>query len=503
MTELSRSRRRMLAGLPALWPALLPALLAALAGCTTVGPDHQAPVPALDPAFIAAGSTSAPDTGPVPEDIARFWQGFNDARLTSLVDRALTANHDLRIARARLQEARAGLDEADAAQRPGIGLEANAGRSVAPITQQPGASRSNRTGNSFDAGFLAAWEIDLFGGNRRASEAAAALTDASAASLHAIQTSVVAEVVRNDLVLRGLQARLKFTEDSLLNQRASLRISRARADVGRGTALDLAQARSLVAATEAALPVFQNTIERTVFRLATLTAQPPAALLSELTGESSVHTPLPTLPVTDLSDLPLGTPQQWLQRRPDLRAAERELAAATAGIGVATSALYPRLSLTGLLGLNAASLGALGDSASARYALGAGLSWTPFDTGAVRARIRASEARATQSLARFDQAVATALEETEGALSSFTRYARRTDRLAEAAQSAEEVASLARKRYDAGVTDFAAVLDAERVALGQRDQWVQAQVDTATALVNVYRALGGGWATGTAPGPAR
>jgi NodT family efflux transporter outer membrane factor (OMF) lipoprotein len=269
--------------------------------------------------------------------------------------------------------------------------------------------------------------------------------------------------------------------------------------VGRGTALDLAQARSLVAATEAALPALQNAIERTVFRLATLTAQPPAALLAEL----APATPLPALPVTDLSALPLGTPAQWLQRRPDLRAAERELAAATAGIGVATAALYPRLSLTGLLGLNAATVGALAESASARYVLGAGLRWTPFDNGGLRARIQASEARAQQSLARFDQAVATALEETEGALSSFTRHAQRADRLAEASRSADEAASLARKRFEAGVTDFAAVLDAERVALGQRDQWVQAQVDTATALVNVYRALGGGWTADAASVAAR
>jgi multidrug efflux system outer membrane protein len=202
--------------------------------------------------------------------------------------------------------------------------------------------------------------------------------------------------------------------------------------------------------------------------------------------------------VTDLAALPLGTPQQWLQRRPDLLAAEREVAAATADIGVATAELYPRLSLSGLLGLNAGSLSASGRSESARYSVGAGLNWTPFDSGAIRSLIRGSEARAAQSLARFDLTLATALEETEGAFSSYTRTAQRAQGLSVATRSAQEAAALARKRYDAGFTDFLAVLDAEREVLGSRDQLVQAQVGVATSLVAVYRSLGGGW-TPTAP----
>ncbi|EWS58803.1 Toluene efflux pump outer membrane protein TtgI precursor [Methylibium sp. T29-B] len=200
--------------------------------------------------------------------------------------------------------------------------------------------------------------------------------------------------------------------------------------------------------------------------------------------------------MTDLSALPLGTTEAWLARRPDLIAAERQLAAATANIGVAKADLYPRISLSGLLGLNAATLGDLGRSESAIYSLGAGLSWSVLDFGRVRSRIAASEARAQASLASYEQTVATALEETEGALTQFTRNAQRAERLDRAARSAEEAAGLARLRYDAGVTDFLVVLDAEREVLASRDQLVQAQVATATALVSVYRALGGGW---TAP----
>ena len=478
--------------LPPRAAALAVAVSLALAGCAAVGPDYQAPTLALDPGFIGAGSGGV-NSQPPAADIARFWRGFGDAQLDALVARALAANGDVRVAQARLQEARAGQDEAEAAQRPGLGLDASAERAVRPLTQQPGASRAARTGNTYDASFIAGWEIDLFGRLRRGSEQALALAEAGNAGVAAAQTSVAAEVARNYLELRGLQQRLQFTEASLQRQRDSLRITQARVDAGRSTQLDLARARGLVASTEAALPSLQTAIERSVFRLATLTAQPPRSLLAELAGSANAAAPLPALPVTDLARLPAGTPALWLQRRPDLIAAERELAAATAGIGIARSELYPRLSLSGLLGLNAATLSSFGKSEAARYSLGAGLSWTPFDLGSVRARIRASEARSQQSLARFEQAVAAALEETEGAFSSFTRSAQRAERLDEAVRSAEQASGLARARFEAGVTDFLAVLDAERELLNQRDQQVQAQVGTATALVAVYRALGGGW----------
>jgi outer membrane protein, multidrug efflux system len=459
-----------------------------LAGCAAVGPDHQTPAVALDERFINAGGSGVNSAAP-GEDIARFWRGFNDARLDALIERALAANTDVRLAQARLQEARALQGEADAASRPGVGIDASAQRSVTPLSQQPNASRSERTGNTFDAGFIAAWEIDLFGGIRRSREAAAAQVSASEAGLHAAHTAVAAEVARNYLELRGLQERLRVTEASLVNQRESLRITEARFDAGRANQLDVAGARALVASTEAVLPALQTQLDVTAYRLATLTAQAPRAVLADL----ALPQPLPTLPVTDLATLPVGTPQQWLQRRPDVRAAERRLAAATAGIGIARSELYPRVSLSGLLGFNAPRLGDLFTSDAARYSLGVGLAWTPFDFGAIRSRIAASEARAQQGLVQFEQTVALALEETEGAFSGFNRNAQRAQSLDAAARHADEAAQLARARFDGGVTDFQAVLLAEREALGIREQLVQARVAQAGALVAVYRAIGGGW----------
>jgi len=316
-----------------------------LAGCA-VGPDYQKPMVPMDAAFVGARNTEA------VTDIRTFWQGFGDEKLNALIDKAMLANGDVKLASARLQEARASQDEANAAFRPRVGAQTDGSRGVAPITSYPGTSVSDRTGNIYDANFLAAWEIDLFGRLRRSSEAAAARAEAGLATLEAARTSVAAEVARNYLELRGLQQRLVFTQSSLTFQRDTLKLTETRFDHGRGNQLDVSRAQGLVASTEADVPALQNAIERTIFRLATLTAQQPRLLLAELSAVS----PLPALPVTDLSALPAGTTEQWLQRRPDIMAAEQQIVAANAGIGIATSELFPKLSVAGLLGLNSANV---------------------------------------------------------------------------------------------------------------------------------------------------
>jgi len=277
---------------------------------------------------------------------------------------------------------------------------------------------------------------------------------------------------------------------SLGNLQETLRLTGVRLQAGRGTQLDVVRARSLVDSTDAVLPALQAGIEQAAFRLATLTGQSPRAVVAALAAPQ----PLPALPVTDLSALPVGTPEQLLRRRPDLIVAERQLGAATAEIGVATADLFPRISLTGLIGFAGSSIRRLGSSGTQQYSLGAGLSWPLLDFGRVRSRIGASEARAAQALANYEQTVATALEETEGALSQFTRAAQQVERLANSARSADEATRLSRIRFDAGSVDLLIVLDAERQALASRDSLVRAQVGQATALVTVYRSLGGGWA---------
>ena len=471
---------------PTLAAAAVGALLA-LSACA-VGPIYTAPVPALDPAFVNAGASATNNQGP-GADIAAFWRGFGDPALSQLVERALTANGDVRIAQARLQEARATLQGARAEQLPNIGVAADATRSLAPEVQFPGTSRSQRTGSVYDAGFTANWELDFFGRNRRASDSAAALVEATQAGVHAAQTAIAAEVARNYLELRGLQQRYEVARQSIVNQRDAQRLTEARLDAGRGTRLDVARARSLLDSTEATLPALQAAIDASAYRLATLTAQPLRGVAAGLAPPQG----LPSLPVTDLATLPIGTPEQLLRRRPDIVAAERQLAASTANIGVASADLFPRVSLTGLIGLATGRLADLGRTDSMQYSLGAGLTWPLLDFGRVRSRIGASEARAQQALAVYEQTVLTALEETEGALTRFTRTAQQTERLASSARNAEDATRLARVRFDAGAVDFLVVIDAERQALASRDALVQSQVDQATSLVSVYRALGGGW----------
>ena len=366
--------------------ALTLAMLAS--GCAWVGHNYQVPAAKLDARFIGAGVARV-NSGPVAPDIATFWRGFNDAELSALVERALQANGDVRIAQARLQESRANRSEIDTQTLPSVSIEANAKRSVSPPSSIFKSTRSQRTGANFDASFVANWELDFFGVEQRAKESANALVGASLASLGAAQTSVAAEVARNYLEVRGLQLRHAVTQASLSNQRESLTIAQARLDAGRGTQLDLERALSLTATTEAALPSLQAAIDLGIYRLATLTAQPPAELRTRL----ATPAPLPGLPVTDLAALPVGTPQQWMARRPDVAAAERQLASATAEIGVTEGDLYPRISVSGLLGLASTKLVNLTDSQSRRYSAGAGISWTLLDFGRVRARINASEAR--------------------------------------------------------------------------------------------------------------
>ena len=450
--------------------------LATLAGCAS-GPDYKAPQPPLEPAFLQATTARA------EQPVAAFWRAFNDPQLDALIEQALAANTDVKIAQARLQEARANAGETRAGGLPSLSAGAGAAR-VDPLG--PGGS-----GNQFVLSGALNWELDFFGRSRRANESAAALVQAGEAGVQAAQRLVAAEVTNNYLALRTLQQRLRVAQDSLVNQRESLRLVDARAQAGRGTTLDVARARALLDGTEASVPALQGALERLPYRLATLTGQNARGLNALLATEKL----LPTIAATDLSTLATGTPQAMLERRPDIRVAERQLAAATAGIGVARADLFPRISLVGLLGFTSNRLSDLLQADSRSSSLGASLSWTALDFGRVRSRIGASEARALQALLVYEQTVQLALEETESALAQYTRGVQQTDKLTSAARNAEEAARLSRVRFEAGAADYLTVLDAERTVLQARDALVQAQGGTVGSLVGVYRALGGGWTT--------
>jgi multidrug efflux system outer membrane protein len=463
------------------------AALSVLESCA-VGPNYALHQPPVDAGFLSAGASTINAGTPSP-DIATFWRLFNDPALTQLVERALAVNGDVRIAQGRLREARATLTGVHAGFSPDVGVVADADRSLAPSYLFPGQTRAQRQQDVFDAGFVAHWELDVFGRNRRADESAAAQVQGSQAAMHAVLASVAADVARNYLDLRGQQQRLVVTLQALQNQHDTVRLTEARWAAGRGSMLDVARARTLAELTKATLPLLQAALEHDAFRLATLTARSPRETLAQLAEPR----PLPELPVTDLSKLPLGTPEQLLRRRPDIIVAERQLAASTAAIGIATADLFPRISLSGLIGFSSTRVASFSDSGSQQYSVGAGLTWPLLDFGRVRARIDASQARNDQALANYEQTVSIALEEAEGTLSRFTRDAQQAERLSRAVVDAEDASRLSRLRFEAGSTDLLVLLDAQRQTLAARDLLAQAQTNEITDLVNVYRALGGGW----------
>lgn len=454
--------------------AIALALIASACASPPRLPIYQ-PQPPLGADFANARATQA-------EPVADFWRGFDDADLDALVELALKANADLRIAGANLREARALANFAAAQSKPSIGIAADAARVRARDDQGEA-----QTQNVFAAGFDVAWEADLFGRIGGERQAAAAQALASAALVRAAQVSVASEVARNYFELRGLQEQLNVAQASLQTQRAAQKLVDARREAGRGSAFDSERASALAQTTAANIPALETALIRTRYRLSVLTGQLPTALDLRLASRK----PLPGLKPVALERI--GSPENLLRRRPDIAVAEQQLAAAAARIGVARSQLFPRLTLGGTLGLNAGRVSDLGSSASFAYNLGASLLWTLLDFGRNRAQIAAASARGEAAVVAYEKAVLGALEETEGALAAYTRTQRQTESLFGAAQSASKAAELARARFDAGSSDFLAVLDAERELLAARERLAQANTAGATSLVAVYKSLAGGW----------
>ncbi len=454
-----------------------------LSACAGWRPAITPPIAAtaLASKSAAAQFANAPASS-ANEPVAKFWQLFNDAVLNSLVDLALKQNTDLRLALARVDEARALALGADGLGRPTLGVGAGVSRS-----RTGDGSGISVNANNLNAGLQSSWEVDLFGRVSNEKLSARALLSASEAQQRAVQISVVAEVARTYFELRGVQEQLRVASAALQTQTAALKIVDARLSVGRGTALDTERAKALVAATAAAVPALDAVKVRTLLRLATLTGLTAQTLPSGLMDAK----PLPALPATALAQI--GNPQTLLQRRPDVAAAEQQLVATQAQWGVAQSALFPKLTLAGSLGLNAGRLADVLEPSAFVYNLGASLLWTLIDNGQRQAQVGAAAARIDAAQASFDKAVLSALEDTEGALATYSRTQLQTDSLFTAASAANRAAQIARARFAVGVSDFFAVLDAERELLAAQDRLAAAQTQSATSLVGVYRALAGGW----------
>lgn len=452
--------------------------VASLVGCA-VGPDYVKPEVPIAQKFEGATAAAYSEA----DGVAQFWTQFGDDTLNTLVADALLANHDLRIALARFAEARAARGESRLDLAPTV--TASGGYTDQRLPEAQRALVPGGETKLYDAGFDAFWELDLFGRIRRNIEAGNAEVQSAEGALHDAQVVVVAEIARTYFELRGQQSQLDVARRNVENQRATLNLTSARLEAGRGTELDTARAQAQLSATLATIAPLEAAIARSIHRLSVLTGREPTALTRTL----SMARDLPPLPQV----IAVGNPADLLRRRPDIRASERALAADTARIGVAVADLFPHVTFIGGIGYAAANSGSLGDAGTGTRLIAPGISWAAFDLGRVRSRIAGARARTDASLAAYEQTVLRALEETEDALVTHARSRERLEHVAASARASNTAAQLARARFDGGMVDFLEVLDAERTQLEAEDRLAQSRTDTATSLIAVYKALGGGW----------
>ncbi len=458
------------------WGAML-----VLAGCAPVGPTYQSPQPELpkawDDASVATGKPVA------DAELSRWWTQFNDPLLNSLVERAGVANSDIKIAAARLQQARAQYRLTTAVAAPTLGVSGAYGNSHK--SENAGGSGGGITQDLFQSGFDAGWELDVFGGARRGAEAAEARLAAAGENGNAVLVSLAAEVARNYLELRATQQRLAAARANLAVQEKTLALARGRRESGFGNALEVAQAETQLAQTRAQLPPMESSAEQSLSRLTLLLGLQPRGLVEEL----SLVLPLPIAP----AGLPETLPSELLRRRPDIRQAERLLAAASADIGVATAELFPHFSLTGLGGLQSLNLSDLLSTSSRFWTVGPTVRWSLFNGGKVRANIELNQARREEAQAVYEKSVLTALSEVESALLALAREEETRRTLAEAVASGQRAVELATGRYRAGLAGVLDVLLGERAIYQSQDQLISSEQRLAVNRVALCKALGGGW----------
>jgi outer membrane protein, multidrug efflux system len=460
--------------------------LLAVSACT-VGPDYEPPKAEVPPSWSNA-ETGGPGE---PVDLARWWTSFEDRTLDGLVERAIGSNLDLKVAAARVREARA--------QR---GVAASSG--LPKLDASASYSRNRRSENAFgvgggggaafspdpeydlyQAGFDASWEIDVFGGVRRSVEAADADIEASIEDRRSVLVTLLGEVGSVYIDVRRLQRQLAITRDNLRSQRETARLTRTRFDAGVNSELDVTRAEAQASTTASQIPALERDLSHAVYRLGVLLGRAPGALGDELAQEA----PIPRAS----SAVKVGLPSDLLLRRPDIRRAERELAAATARIGAATAKLYPRFSLTGSLGLSSLEASHFAEHDSWFGSIGPSLRWPIFAGGRIRAGIEVQNARQEQALARFEAAVLTGLEDVENALVSYSRERVRRESLAEAAASNRRAVEIVRSRFTTGLIPFLDVLEAERSLNDSENDLAASEAAVSSSLVALYKALGGGW----------
>lgn len=466
-----------------------------LASCLTVGPNYEKPKVDVtkewsegsDDWQVAAGKEGTP---------AAWWELFNDAKLTELEKRAAENNLDLRVALARVRASREQLGVSKSGYFPTV--DGNAGmdrtRVSKDLANNPGGPPKNPY-NTWQTGLDATWELDIFGRVKRGVEAARADLAAQEAALDGVMVSLQGEVALAYMELRGNQEQLAVLRANLAAQDETLRLTTKRLEAGLATSLDVARAEAQVATTRSQIPPYNEGFRRAAYRLSVLVGEEPGKLVEELGGDGKI----PVVTTTPR----FSPPADLLRRRPDIREAERTLAAETARIGVRKAELYPRFTISGNLGVQAGRLGDMSTGTSNYWTIGPGVTVPLFNAGALRAQVRAQNARADAALNAYRQTILTAMEETENALTAYAEEQERRSALEAAVVANQKAFDLSRDLFDKGLIDFLDVLDAERTLLASQSSLAQSRSQVAQNLVAVWKSMGGAWEEPKAVEPAK
>ena len=428
-----------------------------------------------------------PPVDPAVVSLVRWWALFDDPALVSLVERAVQSNLDVKVAEARVREARAAVQGAASFLWPTLDSSGAARRSRAPGFQ---GNRGNVT-VLYQAGFDASWELDIFGGVRRSIEAAEADLTAADEGRRDVLVTLTGEVAQTYIDLRSFQQRIAIARQNLETQTRSARITRQRFQAGFVSGLDVANAEAQAATTAAAIPLLESAAQQSIYRLSILLGLNPADLLPEL----STPGPIPMQPPV----VPLGLPSELLQRRPDIRLSEAQLHAATARIGVVTADLFPRFTIGASAGVTSSDAGSIGIG-DRFWSIGPSVSWNVFDAGRTRANIEQQQAIEAQVLFTYRQTILTALQDVENALIASTKEQERRDELVKAVASNRKALDLSMRLYTQGQTDFLSVLESQRSLVLTEDALASSTGTVLTNLVALYKALGGGWVERTPDG---
>jgi outer membrane protein, multidrug efflux system len=457
--------------------------VAILAGCA-VGPNYQPPktsAPSQWTSSLNGGETNG------PTDLARWWQSFNDTNLNSFMLTAAQSNLTLKVAEAHVREARYQKSVVSAGLWPSLSGGGSYSRNHYGAHSFPplGGFGVPLDYNLYNANFDAAWELDVFGGTRRAVEAANAEIGAAEYSQRDVLVSLLAEVARDYISARAYQQRLAIARENIKVEKDVLDLTSNRFENGLGNDLDVEQAEALLTTTEAQVPSLQTGFDDSVYQLSVLLGQQPGALMDEMSDKRNIPITPPLVPV--------GLPSDLLLRRPDVQKAESELAAATAQIGVAKSDLYPKFSLTGLAGVQSTSAGNWFQYASKYWDAGPTVQWEIFEAGSIEANIHVQNARQEEALDQYEQTVLVAMQDTESALSAYAREQVRRESLGQSVDADRQALELATQLYKTGLADFLRVLDSETSLYTAQDALVQSDQTVSLDLVQLYKALGGGW----------